>query len=409
MRLPVSAARNGTLGVMSEAPAIGRPLRQIRLARGKSLSVIAGLAGISPSYLSRLESGERALDRRSLIVALANALEVAPSEITASAIATPGELEEDRSLNAVRLALLSVSMGEPRGEVLPMEALTPRVTEILTAQRDCDYVLVGAKLPGLIRDLHASVKAGRAERDVLRLLVLTHVQGTQAWLGDIGASLDLAWQAATLAQRGAERLDEPLYSAVSSFGTAFGLLGAGGFDLALRALSAVDLGTETSEAMQVSGMLTLTSSLVLAAQGDHTERRAALDHAADLAAHTGEGNVFDFGFGPSNVGVWRMSVALEAGEHAEAAKIAETVNVDALPSPTRKSAYYREYGRALARLPKRRGDAVMMLRRAEQISPARIHRHPFMRSILAELLAKAKRDAIGRELRGMAYRAGLPV
>lgn len=50
-----------------------------------------------------------------------------------------------------------------------------------------------------------------------------------------------------------------------------------------------------------------------------------------------------------------------------------------------------------------------MLRRAEQISPARIHRHPFMRSILAELLTKAKRDSVGRELRGMAYRAGLPV
>lgn len=394
---------------MSEAPEIGRALRQIRLARGKSLAVIAGLAGISPSYLSRLESGDRALDRRSLIVALANALEVAPSEITGSAITTAGELEEDRSLNEVRLALLSVSMADPRGEVLPVEVLTPRVTEILTAQRDCDYVLVGAKLPGLIRDLHATVNAGRDERDVLRLLVLTHVQGTQAWLGDIGASLDLGWQAATLAQRAAERLDEPLYGAVSAFGTAFGLLGAGGFDLAARALTTVDPGTDTSEAMQVSGMLTLTSSLVLAAQQDQTERRAALEHATDLAEHTGEGNAFDFGFGPSNVGVWRMSVALEAGEHAEAARIAETVNVDALPSPTRKSAYYREYGRALARLPKQRDHAVMMLRRAELISPARIHRHPFMRSIIAELLAKAKRDAVGRELRGMAYRAGLPV
>ena len=51
----------------------------------------------------------------------------------------------------------------------------------------------------------------------------------------------------------------------------------------------------------------------------------------------------------------------------------------------------------------------LMLRRAELISPARIHRHPFMRSILAELVAKAKRDSIGRELRGMAYRAGLHV
>ena len=61
---------------------IGRRLREVRLARRKSLAVVAGRAGISPSYLSRLESGERALDRRSLIVALANALEIAPSELT---------------------------------------------------------------------------------------------------------------------------------------------------------------------------------------------------------------------------------------------------------------------------------------------------------------------------------------
>jgi len=388
---------------------IGQTLRQIRHARGKSLAVVAGLAGISPSYLSRLESGDRALDRRSLIVALANALEVAPSEITRTTITTVGEVAEDRRLNEVRLALLSVSLEQPHGEVVPVEALTLRVTEVLTAQRDCNHALVGAKLPGLIRDLHTTLAAGRDKRDVLRLLVLTHVQGTQAWLGDIAASLDLAWQAAALAQRAAEQLDEPLYTALAAFGIAFGLLGAGGFDLAEQALTAVNMGTATSEAMQVSGMLTLASSLVAAARGDHGQRHAALDHAGDLAARTGDGNAMWFGFGPSNVGVWRMSVALEAGEHAEAARIAETVNPESLPSPTRRSAYYREYGRALARLPRQRDEAVMMLRRAEQISPARIHRHPFMRAVLAELLAKAKRDTVGRELRGMAYRAGLPV
>lgn len=279
----------------------------------------------------------------------------------------------------------------------------------MNSQRDCDYSVAGQELPGLIRDLHSTLKARRDEREVLRLLVLTHVQGTQAWLGDIGASPDLAWQAAMLAQEAAERLDEPLFTAVSGFGTAFGLLAAGGFDMAEETLREASPGTDTPEQTQLAGMLTLTSSLVSAAQRDNTERLAALDHAADLAGHTGEGNALWFGFGPSNVGVWRMSVALEAGEHAEAARIAGTVDPDALPSPTRRSAYYRKYGRALARMPKRRDDAVMMLRKAELIAPARIHRHPFMRSILAELVAKAKRDAVGRELRGMAYRAGLPV
>jgi transcriptional regulator with XRE-family HTH domain len=138
---------------------VGNRIRQIRHARGKSLSVIAGLAGISTPYLSMIERGQRALDRRSLIVALADALEVAPSEIIGTAVATPGELEEDRSLNAVRLALLSVGMGEPRGEIQPVEALGQRATEILIAQRDCDYSLVGTKLPALIRDLHTTLDA----------------------------------------------------------------------------------------------------------------------------------------------------------------------------------------------------------------------------------------------------------
>lgn len=388
---------------------IGHRLQQIRHARKKSLAVVAGLAGISTSYLSRLESGARSLDRRSLIVALANALEVAPSEITGPGVTSPGQLDEDRSLNAVRLALLSASMSDARGEIVPVEVLSGRVAALLKAQQECRYGEVGEALPALIRDLHTTLDAGRDVEPVLRLLALTHVQGTQAWLTDIGANMDLGWQAVVLAQQAAARTDDPLSHAVSAFGTAFGLMGAGAFDLASQALAVPGLGTGSKEAMEATGMLALTSSLTAAASGNKAEREAALDYAADLATHTGEGNALWFGFGPSNVGVWRMSVALEAGDHAEAARIATTVTPEALPSPTRRAAYWREYGRALAHLPRRHEEAVVMLRRAEQISPARIYRHPFMRSVLAELLTKVKRDSVLRELRGMAHRAGLLV
>lgn len=61
--------------------AVGRRLRQLRHAQGKSLAVIAGLAGISPSYLCRLETGAVSPDRLSLIVALAQVLRIHPSEL----------------------------------------------------------------------------------------------------------------------------------------------------------------------------------------------------------------------------------------------------------------------------------------------------------------------------------------
>jgi hypothetical protein len=46
---------------------------------------------------------------------------------------------------------------------------------------------------------------------------------------------------------------------------------------------------------------------------------------------------------------------------------------------------------------------------AEQIRPHRVQRDPFAREVLSELLLRGPRGAIGRELRGMAYRAGLPL
>ncbi|WP_158887920.1 helix-turn-helix domain-containing protein [Amycolatopsis anabasis] len=388
---------------------IGRTLKQIRNARGKSLAAIAGLAGISPSYLSMLESGQRALDRRSLIIALANALEVAPTELAAEMVAPEGALPQDKALTEVRRALMAVSLNDPGGAVVPADVLADRVNEVIKATHACRHDVIGATLPDLIRDLHTTENAHRDEREVLRLIACLHLQGTQAWLPVAGASPDLSWLAATFSRQAAERLEEPVSLALSAFGTVHGLIASGSFDLAERTLAAADAGTDTRDGLVVTGMLTLTSSLLAAARGDDGARLAPLDEAAALAERV-EGPEPWFGFGPSNVGLWRLSVALESGDHSGAARIAERdVNPDELPSDFRRAAYWVNYGRALAKLPKRRDKAVVALRKAEQISPARVHRNPLARETLADLLARAKRDAVGRELRGMAHRSGLPV
>jgi hypothetical protein len=104
-----------------------------------------------------------------------------------------------------------------------------------------------------------------------------------------------------------------------------------------------------------------------------------------------------------------MSAALESGDHDRTVAIAERLDPRVHPYRSRQAAYWSEYGRALAHLPKRRDDAVLALRRAEKLSPIHTLRNPFVRDTLSELVTRAKRDAAGRELRGMAYRAGLPV
>ena len=64
----------------------GRRLRQLRRRRGKSLDVIAGLAGISRTYLGKVELGVRSVCRLPLIARLAVALEVPPKGLVLLAL-----------------------------------------------------------------------------------------------------------------------------------------------------------------------------------------------------------------------------------------------------------------------------------------------------------------------------------
>lgn len=63
------------------------PLRRVRLRRGMTQVELAGLAGLSCSYISMIERGHRHLTRRDQVNALAAALNVRPAEIAPSATA----------------------------------------------------------------------------------------------------------------------------------------------------------------------------------------------------------------------------------------------------------------------------------------------------------------------------------
>ncbi len=392
---------------MEQSPddrAIGSRLKTIRHARRKSLRVVAGLAGISPGQLSKIENGKAALDRRSVVVRLANALEVSPSELTALPTPAPADGTTDSSVSHVRQALMAVGTERPGGQVLPVEQLRARIEAVESA----DYERRGLLLPDVIRDLHTTLGLGHDMAELLPLAVLLHAQTVRGWLLVVGAPLDLRWQAAMLARRAAEEFGDPTLLGVVAWASVVEMTSSGAFELAAAELDAADVPTSTASGMQLAGMLSLSRSLVAAAQDRAGESAAALDDAADLARHTGQGNAFRMGFGPVNVGIWRMAAALEAGNADAAVNVASGLYPDEHPSIERRATFWMDYGRALAHV-RRRDEAVRALRRSEQLFPMRILRNPFAREILAELHSRAKNDAAGREIRGMAYRAGLPV
>src|SRR5919109_5349768 len=151
---------------------IGRAAAIIRRSHGWSQQLVADRAGISKSYLSRLERGERSVDSRHLIVALARALEVSPTELTQ--VALPGITEDGLApaVDRVRIALLGAGVGAAVGDVVPADVLRARVAALLDDQQACRHEAVGAALPGLIGDLHGTMAAGRDGVELAELAVL---------------------------------------------------------------------------------------------------------------------------------------------------------------------------------------------------------------------------------------------
>jgi hypothetical protein len=190
------------------------------------------LAGISTQYLSMIERGERAVDRRSLIVKLANALEIAPSDLIGLPVPAPTNGQADASMDRIRRALMAVGRGRPNGQVVAVEVIRSRVRTAVVDRVGCRYAEVGAVLPDLIRDLHTSIAAGRDVAELLDLAVLLHVQGTAAWLQAMNAWVELRLLATLTARQTAERREDPALLGLAVFHDALMLLTSGDFTLA---------------------------------------------------------------------------------------------------------------------------------------------------------------------------------
>jgi len=108
----------------------------------------------------------------------------------------------------------------------------------------------------------------------------------------------------------------------------------------------------------------------------------------------------------SNVGVWRTSLAVEAGNAEQALEYASVVEPRALASNNRRGALAMEVGRALA-MQGNDARAVAAFRRAEHLSPAQVLNNPMLRDLVRNMLDEARRKTGGRELRGLAWRMGI--
>lgn len=401
---------------MDDDGEIGRRLREIRSWHGLSLEVVAGLAGISTGYLSRLETGDRPVTKRRTVEDLARALRVSPDRLTGRPWHS-GDPALGRDAAAVRLVEAALDQYDldvdPDVPVREWPEIARDVERLaVLAHVEADYTAQADLVPGLLAELHAVAARDPARRREA-LVGLIHCYASAAWVAKRLGGAGLPSLAARLAQRCAREHGDARWRAFAVWlrGDAAGSLSRPQqYERAVREIDSIP-GAELTdpEVTQAVGMLHLSAALAAATGGDQARMDTHLGEADRLAARlpTEVGGFARLWFGRVNVGVWRVGLAAETGDTGTAITTARGLDVTAIPSASRQAEYWIDLGRVQLGETATAEQGLAAVLRAEQLAPQRVRHDLFVREAVAHRLRTARRAAGGTALRGLAWRMGL--
>jgi transcriptional regulator with XRE-family HTH domain len=368
-------------------------------------TVLAGLAGLSQSYISQIESGRKSIDSRSTLIALAAALKVTVADL----LGQPGDPTDPAkagaadAIPAIWTALIEIEEGERRTPTWEPQRLTAAITHVHELRARSDYPAMAPLLPELLIEAAARgglalARAGYATSVCLRNL---------GWRG-----LDLS--AARVALAAAREADDPAWIGAVRFTYTLALpieAAAVSSRVAARALSDLQAKAAAPEVRQMLGQLHLSASMACTVDGRPDEARAHLAEAAREAEALGDpddGAGFNFMcFGPTNVALWSMWVAVESGEHGRAIEAARKVRPDNLRVANRHQGYWMTLGRALAHDGRRDREALAAFIRAERAAPAAFAMKPLAHDAVVSMVNRARRRSVSDDLRVLARRIGI--
>lgn len=376
--------------------------------------------------MSKVERGERPLERLSVIEEVARVLDVHPSALVAwreSPIALQrdrdGHLGRDgvqvREVDAIRAVLMRYDgiAAAPGIQEPAVPDLHRGLDRLWAAFQSSRYSLVAADLPELLpaARLAARTLGGDQRLTALDLLATTYQVGA-ATLLKLGAP-ELAWLAADRGLAAAEESGNRLTLAGCARVLAHALMDSGHHEGAVELVAAVAgtieaaAGSGGPELLSVYGSLLLKGAMASARLGDRAAARDLLADAARAADRLGrDANHRWTAFGPANVALHRASSAVALGDGGDA--VAHALGVD----PSRLVAVERRAQRLIELaggygLWAKSGDALEALLQAERLAPEEVRAQPAARLLVGDLLRRQRRRGTG-ELRALAERISAP-
>ncbi|MFB7411363.1 helix-turn-helix domain-containing protein [Streptomyces sp. NPDC056202] len=368
---------------------IGRRVARLRRERHLTQKALADLAGLSNSFISKVEQGAEQATPHA-IAKIARALNVEVATVVGQPYETQLRADElDVLIRPIREALDVYDLG-------PDPDIAPRAAGVLHREAE---------------DLCGNVRAGEIKTAASRVAGLIEEATTAAHLHDgrdgwltLASTYRTAYDVATklgyldLAQLALARLDwaaqrgsDAVLGGMYQYLRALAYLREGrystGARLVARGLATLEQAEASRERQVVTGQIHLGAAVMAGRSHDESSALQHIGVAERIAGETGEAvNVHWLAFGPTNVSVHRVAVLAELDQYGEAAEAAEEFVIPRDWPKSRTSHHYAELARA--QLWTGKIDlAFHNLLKARRVAPQQAKYHPMVRDTYAGLEA----------------------
>ncbi len=399
-------------------PTPGELVSRYRKEKNWSRDRLADQMHKSVSWIAQIERNELPLVDITVLGRLAALLGAPLQEFIEAALGPDTETARNRPyVEQLRLAIAghpapdSIITPVADGPPCDLESLRQRTRYIWERIHASAYREMGPAIATLIRELEtASRTAPKTQRpDLLALLAQTY-QAAAAMLvkvGDRGAG----WVAADRAIAAAERTHDPALILAGQLRMARTLLDSSEQALARHVLTQATRNHDTIIAAGDPGLISLvgSSALLLAILHARDANTDAAEQCLMVARRLagvlgGDRNYHDTEFGPTNVAMHAVGVAVELGNGQQALDRAAHVRHAEHLSPERQARYLVDMARA--HLLTRSGrDALRALVKAEHIAPEELAESPRVAELIDDIEALNRRPRLSglRELRQRLY------
>jgi transcriptional regulator with XRE-family HTH domain len=398
---------------MLDEDSIGSRVASTRKFRGLTQRRLADLAHVSYSLVTKVESGQVPATP-AFIAAVARALRVDIIELTGQPYrgANARDDKVHTTVPDIRRVLLAHDLQTDVDCPLPdLDELATQVETASALRQGARYFELGELVPDLIGTLSkVAQRLDEPGKNRAYGLLAEAYGAADAVVYKLGYT-DLSSLAVDRVCWASLRSWDRLMVAASHWLRASSFLTNGAYAEADALLTWAREDLEPllpkadAQLWSVYGSLHLKQAIVSARSNNADAAWSHLAEAKQAAMVSGDNNHYQLAFGPTNVRIHEVAVAVELSDGPEAIRRADGFEVPAHIPAERSSHHYIDLARGYL-LNADRGRALESLQQARRLAPQQTRYHPMVRDTLISLARAERRSS--RTLRGFAAWVGLP-